>query len=179
MKFTKAEVLKAAKQKALSYLPKEKKTSKKKISSKEQRTIKLAELAGKVGGCQQEDLLNLVDEITGLPVSKIRLPEKTERISFGINGPNLRYDYESSNDEGYIGEPTAGWLNKRPLMVLVSLDNGVGQVSLGYSGGVLSGEGVKTCMYGRLRVASKMEIEIFFDGLCDEHIKLLSAGLIE
>lgn len=164
LKFTKKDILEAAKAKALSYFSRAKKQ--KPLTAKEKRVLAIYEAASAIGECQTEPVLKLMDLLTGLPVSK----------AGALPSPKARFRITPD------GNITLAWQRENPLMVIWATGTSHFSVNLGANGSLLNNMGQLTSENEKGFVyhnADKNQINKFFDGLPEVAINLLASGLVK
>lgn len=157
---SKEQVIKMAKARAMKYLipPKTKK-----LTPKERKAAKIHEMASKVGGCQMAPLMKLLDELTGLPVSKSR-PER-------LGSQKVSIDVDLSE-----------WCKKHKLKIFRGSERSESLyivVGHAHSGIVMDTRGSTCGMGGTYGTATKDDVDRFYLELGEEHLGHIVANLLE
>jgi len=155
---TKKQILDAARAKALSYVISPRKKTP--LTAKEKKALAIYEVAKNVGGCQTDDLLKLLDVLTGLPVSKAK-----SKIVL--------------QEGAKIVDPSTEWCENNPLRVLRGVVTGKHYLCLGRGVTYIRSDDDEGKFDGSYQYVSKEEVQAFFLGLRKKHIPLLMYGLIE
>jgi len=159
---SKKDIIQMAKATALSYLvtPKKKNEQTPKQRADEAKAKKIHELASSVGGCQIPPLLKLLDELTGLPVSKVK----------------------SVDNVGHF-DPSTNWCEAHPGALLTRKDGVKHSLCLGTGQDSLAKTRTARLFldqYGdRYRAASKDEINAFFTDFPNDKIHHLVSYLLD